>query len=135
MNLKFDEEAIRLINLFETLTGISVKDCVIGDNNEVFMLIEEGKLGLAIGKNGKNIKRVENLVKKNIKVFEFSPDINIFIKRVIPGINKLNLEGNKLEIWVEKSFRPVVIGREKKNLSILKKILERNFGIREVVVR
>jgi N utilization substance protein A len=135
MNVEFDEETIRLITLFEGLTGVSVKDCVVSENNEVFMLIEEGKIGIAIGKNGKNIKKIESLVKKNIKLFEFSPDINIFIKRIIPYANKLNLKDDKLEVWVEKKYRPVVIGRDKKNLNILKKILERNFGIKELIIR
>lgn len=134
MNIEFDEEAVRLITLFESLTGVSVKDCIV-DEDKVYILIEEGKLGLAIGKNGKKIKSIENLVGKKVKLFEFSPDIHVFIKRIIPQLNKVNLTGDKLKVWVSKKYKPVVIGRDKKNLNILKKILERNFNIKEFIVR
>lgn len=136
MDVKFDEETIRLITLFENFTGSLVKDCIADESgNTIYVIVEEGKLGVAIGKNGKNIKAIEGIVKKNIKLFEFSPDINIFAKRLVPWANRVNSTNDILEIWVDKKYRAVVIGRDKKNLNLLKKIFQRNFNIKDLVVR
>ncbi|MDI6806264.1 MAG: NusA-like transcription termination signal-binding factor [Candidatus Aenigmarchaeota archaeon] len=136
MDVKFDEEAIKLITLFESFTGSLIKDCIIDEGgNTIYMIVEEGKLGIAIGKNGKNIKTVEKIVKKNIKLFEFSPDITVFTRGVIPQANRIDLMGDKLEVWVDKKHRGIVIGRERKNLNLLKKIFKRNFGIKDLVIR
>lgn len=139
MTLTFNTESIRLITLFENLTGTVVKDCIIDDlNNTVYFVIEEGKIGMAIGKNGSSVKNVENLIKKNIKIFEFSKDLNSFIKKLIPQSAdiKIKNEGKVIvEIKVDKKDRAVVIGRDGKNLKLYKELLERNHGVEELVVR
>jgi N utilization substance protein A len=72
MSLTFDTDSIRLITLFENLTGTMVKDCIVDSkNNTVYFVIEEGKVGIAIGKNGGCVKNVERLIKKMLKYLNF----------------------------------------------------------------
>jgi N utilization substance protein A len=139
MVLIFDTESIRLITLFENLTGTNVKDCLIDNSiNTVYFVVEEGKVGMAIGKNGDSVKNVENLIKKNIKIFEFSNNLNDFIKKIIPqgiGIKVINEDKIMVEVKVDKKDKAMVIGRDGKNLKLYKELLGRNYGVNEVIIK
>ena len=140
MKLTFDTETIRLITLFENITHAPVKDCLIDDDtNTIYFIIEEGKLGVAIGKNGNNVKHAERVIGKTIKLFEFSNDIVSFVKKIIPqatAIKMRNEEGKiTIEVRVEKKNRPIVIGRGGRNLRIYKELFKRNQKVDDLVVR
>ncbi len=138
MEQKFDTEVIRLITLFENLTDAPVKDCVI-NNDTIYFIVEEGKVGMAIGKNGSKVKNAENLIKKNIKIIEFSNDPIVFVKKMIPQVAdvKIRNENKKavVELKVEKKYRALVIGRDGKNLKLYEKILRRNHDIDNLIIR
>jgi N utilization substance protein A len=138
MVIKFDTETIRLITLFENLTGIPAKDCLV-EENVVYFLVDEENVGMAIGKNGNNVKNVENVINKTVKIFGFSNDLNKFIKNLVPKATDIKIndqEGKKIvEVSVEKSDRPIVIGREGKNLKILKELLKRNHNVDDLIIR
>lgn len=138
MAVSFDTEAIRLVTLFENLTGTMVKDCLI-ESNMVYFIIEEGKAGIAIGKNGYSVKNAENLIKKDIKIFEFSKDLNTFVKNLIPQAGEIKIRNENermiVEIRVERRSKAAVIGRDSRNLKLYKELLHRNYGIDEVLVR
>jgi N utilization substance protein A len=140
MQVTLDTETIRLITLFENLTGAGVRDCLV-DNaaSVVYFVIEEGEVGKAIGNNGSIVKKTENLIKKNIKLFEFSNDVERFVRNLIPQTNLVKLKNengrNVMDIWVNKRDKAVVIGRDGKNLKIFKELLQRNHDVSKVMVR
>jgi len=59
VSVKFDTATIRSINMFEDITGVEVMDAITLDDTAYFV-VEEGKMGLAIGKGGKTIKKVQS---------------------------------------------------------------------------
>ena len=138
MRVTFDDETIRMITLFENVTGAPVKDCLI-DTENVYFLVEEGKIGIAIGKNGNSVKNAENLIKKNIKIFEFSSDINSFIKKLIPQASAIKIRNDSdkmiVEVKVDKKNKAMVIGRQGKNLKVFKELLSRNHKVNDLFVR
>ena len=138
MTQTFDTETIRLITLFENVTGATVKDCIF-NGNTIYYVIDEGKVGIAIGKNGASVKHVEKLVGKTIKLFEFSNDIIKFVKNLVPEASEVKIrngdEGTVVEIHVEKKNRAVVIGRDGKNLKLFKELLQRNHNVNELHVK
>ncbi len=138
MTLVYNTESIRLITLFENLTGATVRDCIVEDN-VVYFVVDEGKIGLAIGKNGMAIKNAEKIIGKRIKVFEFDKNPIKFVRKMIPQAREVSLleDGDRrvMVVRVSKSDRPFVIGRDGKNLKIYKKILERNHKINDLQVR
>lgn len=140
MPVTLDTETIRLITLFENLTGAGVRDCLVdNENGVVYFVIDEGEVGKAIGRNGSSVKNTENLIKKDIKIFEFSENIEKFTRNLIPQITSLKLktEGgrNAVEVRVDKRDKPIVIGRDGKNLKVYKELLHRNHDISEITVR
>ena len=140
MEITFDTETIGLVTLFESVTKATVKDCFIdGASDAVLFIVDEGQIGLAIGKNGASVKHVESLIKKNVKIFEFSKDLVTFVKNIIPYATNASVKTNGKEIVVEinvdKKNKAMVIGRDGKNLDLYKKLLNRTHGVNDIVVR
>jgi N utilization substance protein A len=138
--LTLDTDEIRMITLFENVTKTRIKDCMMDNGKSmVCFVVEEGKIGIAIGKDGRKVRRMENMIGKNIKLFEFSKDLSKFVKNVIPqakAIKIRNEDGKTLvEVRVEKKDRPFVIGRDKRNLNFYKCVLQRNHGVDDLIVK
>ena len=130
----FNTEAIQVINLFESFTGVSVKDCLIQEKT-VYIVVEEGQINLAIGKNGTLVKELERILKKNIKIFEYKAELKDFVKSLIPQAKSVEIKDKVIEVKVDKTDRPIVIGRDSKNLKIVEELLKRNSKIERVVVK
>ena len=88
--IKYDSDLMKLIALFESVSGAKVKDAIA--NDKVTFVIEENDMGRAIGKNGMNIKKMEHMLKKRVKLVEFSSDVVQFIRNVIYPIEVQNIE-------------------------------------------
>jgi len=137
MTIVFDTEAIKTINLFETVSQVSVKDCIIMDDR-IYFLVEEGELK-KIRENGQLIKNLERMLNKKILIFEFSRDLVIFLKNSIKGIREIKIrnekEGKIAEISVDNSLKSLVIGKNGKNIKALRQILKRNYNVDNLVIR
>lgn len=140
MVITFDTERIRIIALFENLTNASVKDCLIDhETNTIYFVIDEGKMGFAIGKNGSSIKNAEKILGKNIKVFEFSKNLSEFVKNLIQKVEEIRIKSENekitVEVKVDKKFKPMIIGRDGKKLKIFKELLERNHKVSDLIIK
>ena len=71
MSIKFSANEIRFIALFENMTGAMVKDCIIDDEHgKVTFVVKNGDMGLAIGKGGSSVSKVQRAVDKGIEIVE-----------------------------------------------------------------
>ena len=133
--IKYNSDIIKLITLFESMTGAKVKDCISDD--KLIFIIEENEMGKAIGKNGANIKRIEKVLKRKIKLAEFSNDVAQFIRNMTypAEITEIKQEDGALIIQgKDVNSRAMLIGRERQNLNHLKEIVKRYFNIKEIKV-
>lgn len=141
MNLNFDTDTIRLMTLFENMLHVHVKDCVVDhEGGFVCLVVEEGMIGLAIGKNGVSVKHAEQVVGKHIKLFEFSGNLVEFVKKMIPQTNSVRIRSEDdgrtvVEVHVDKKNRPMVIGRDGRNLKLYKELLKRNHKADDLIIR
>lgn len=140
MTVTLNTKTVGLITLFENITGASVKDCVAdGESDVIYFVIEEGDVAMAIGKNGSSVKNAERIFKKSIKLFEFSKDLDTFVKRLIPQATAVKIRNENgrsvVEINVEKKDRAIVIGRDRRNIKLFKELLQRNHGVNDLVVK
>jgi N utilization substance protein A len=137
--IKFDGNTIKIITLFESMTKARVKDC-IEKEDIIFFIVQDGQLGQAIGKGGKNINQVKDRLKKNIDVIEYSQDINRFIRNIFHKYKIKNIEmdrkGKKPVALINVDIRDKgkVIGRNSRNLKIAKEIMSRYHNIDLTVV-
>lgn len=140
MAITFDTNTIRLITIFENFTGAPVKDCLVDEaSNTVYFVVEEGKVGIAIGKNGNSVKNAEQMIGRSIKLFEFSNDVCLFVKKMIPQAKDVKIRNEDerviVEVSVDKIDKALVIGREGRNKTVFKEILKRNHDVDELIIR
>lgn len=138
MELKLDMESIELMNIFENFTGVKAKDCIV-NGGVVYFLTVEDQAQMAIGKNGRTVRNLENKIKKRIKIFEYSSDIQTFINNLIPKAGEIKISdiesGLVVNVRVGRSDKSLIIGRDGKNLKMLKEILQRNSNVKELNIR
>lgn len=132
--MKLTLESIQQINLFEKITGAKVKDCLIED--EITFVVEEGNVKKAIGEEHKNIRRMEKLLGRKVKIIAFNSNPVKFINNLLYPIRpiKVEVEGSIALISVESSFKGKIYGRSRENLAKIKKILAKYFNIKDVQI-
>jgi N utilization substance protein A len=90
-NIGFKER--RYIEELRILTRSTALDCVIDDRfDRVIYVIRQGDMGLAIGKKGDNIKRLQNVLGKRIEMVEFADDPDIFITNIFKPAEVVGVE-------------------------------------------
>ncbi|MBL7054784.1 NusA-like transcription termination signal-binding factor [Candidatus Woesearchaeota archaeon] len=133
--IKYDADLMNIIRLFENMTGAKLKDCI--SNERIVFIVEENEIGRAIGKHGVNIKRLENMLKKKIKVIEFSQNVLQFIKNLLYPLQVLNIENNDNIITItgpDTKTKGLIIGRNKQNLNNLISAVKRYFDVGDIRV-
>ena len=78
MSIKFSANEIRYIALFENMTGAMVKDCIIDDEHgKVTFVVKNGDMGLAIGKKGSSVSKVQRAVDKGVEIIELDYKVEL----------------------------------------------------------
>ena len=127
---KFDIKLINYINLFNSITKVMPKDCFFEDEKLVF-IVKEGDLGKAIGKHGSTINRLSSIIKKEIKLIEYSDDLIQFVKNLIYPIEVQKIYKEGSTIFIEEPNNKIkgrIYGRDRKNLLYINDILKKYFN-------
>ena len=130
--IKLTDKTLRYISLFEDSTKVQVIDC-FERGDTIYFITPPGQLPLAIGRNGSNVRRLRQLMNKNIKIIEHSPEPETFIRNIFHGFSILEIrikdtnDGKKLIAYVSVNPREKgkIIGLESRNLKIAREILNR----------
>ncbi|ADC64928.1 NusA family KH domain protein [Ferroglobus placidus DSM 10642] len=139
MEVKLTTESIRIMTLFESLTGANVKDCLIYDD-KVVLVVRKGDMGLAIGKGGINVEKAKEIIGKKIEIVEHSEDPEEFIKNIFKPINVrvkiINKGGKKVaHVYAPLQYKGFVIGKGGKNINKAKELVRRHHDIEDVIVK
>lgn len=135
--MKIDITLIGYINTFENLTRTQVKDCFINKNNQVVFIVKYGQGSKAVGKKAFNLKKLERLINKKIKIIEFNDNPEEFVKNVIyplksPEIKLLNEKD--LTIKTDSiHLKALLLGRDKANLKELQDIVNKYFKVNIII--
>jgi N utilization substance protein A len=140
--IKLTTDQMRLISLFQNVTGASARDCVEDEKqNRVIFVVNEGKMGLAIGKGGSHIRNLQNIIKKNVELVEYSDDPVVFLKNMLNSklvtdvkLNK-RLDGTtQAVVLVDPKKKGIVVGREGRNAEKARLLAKRYFEITSVLI-
>ena len=134
MKITLDQNSIQSINIFQTLTGSSVVDAIT-EGDEVYFVVAQGQYGSTVGKNGSKIKNAERVFKKSIKVFEYSENLEEFIRNIIPGVQEYSTRDKTVMVRIKPADKAKVIGRGGKNIKIINRFLQRLFDVEELKVK
>ena len=133
--IKYSSDLMKYISLFESVTGAKVRDCIV--NEDVIFVVHENEMGRAIGKQGSNIKRIEGILKKKIRLLESSNDVSQFVQNLIYPIRakEIKEEDGLVTIYGnDTKTRGMLIGRDKHKINSINDIVKRYFKIKEVKV-
>ena len=133
--IKYNSDSMKLMTLFESMTGAKVRDCIV--NEKVFFVIEENDMGKAIGRNGANIKRIESVLKKKIKLAEFSTDVMQFVRNIVYPVEINDIKNDNGVVIIQgkdTNAKAMLIGRDRQNVNHLSNIVKRYFDIKEIKV-
>jgi N utilization substance protein A len=139
--IKLTPEEIRYISLFQEVTRANVKDCVIdNENNRIIFLVESKDMGVAIGKNGINVKRLKKIIGKDIELVAYSDNLEELVKNLmsparVRSIKLVNTNSKKsVYITVDPQDKGLAIGKNGRNVLRAKLILKRYMDIDNVVI-
>ena len=133
---------MRLMSLFQSVTGATARDCVEDEKKDrVIFVVNEGKMGLAIGKGGSHIKNLQNLVKRNVELVEYSEDAIKFLKNILNSKLVSDVKVNtradgslQAIVTVDPKKKGIVVGREGRNAEKARLLAKRYFEISSVLI-
>ena len=141
-SIKLTMDQMRKISLFQKITKVTPRDCIDDEKQDrLIFVVNEGKMGLAIGKNGSNIKSLQNLLKRNIELVEYFNDPIKFLKNLLNAklINEVKIskraDGSPQAIvLVNPNNKGLVVGRAGRNAEKARLLAKRYFDIPSVVI-
>ncbi|KAA0005581.1 MAG: NusA-like transcription termination signal-binding factor [Thermoplasmata archaeon] len=139
-DITFSNENMQYINMASRITRTEILDCMITEDKLIF-IVQKGQLGLAIGVKAKNLEKLRNLFKKNIKFVEYDPDKEKFIYNLCKPyrVNKIELEGEDdsviAKIEVNVSDKSKLIGKDGRNIDAIRQLARRHHSIKDVQVK
>ena len=139
-DIMLSNETMQYINMASSVTKTDILDCMITDDKLIF-IVKKGQLGAAIGIKAKNLERLRNLFKKNIKFVEFDEDKERFIINLFKPykINNVILEGEDdsavIKVEVDVGDKSKIIGKGGRNIDIIRKLAQRHHSIKDVQIK
>ena len=142
ISIKFTGTEMRYIALFESISGASVKDCIIDEEQgRVIFVVSEGQVGVAIGKGGRNIHVLERMTGKKHEIIEFAEDPVQFIKNALKPamVREVRIterpDGKSIAVVaVNPRDKGVAIGKNGRNAERLRFLAKRYFQIQNVSI-
>ncbi|MEX0657136.1 MAG: NusA-like transcription termination signal-binding factor [Nitrosopumilaceae archaeon] len=140
--IKLTTDQMRLMSLFQNVTGATARDCVEDEKQDrVIFVVNSGKMGLAIGKGGSHIRTLQNIVKKNVELVEYSDDPAEFLKNMLNSKLVSEVKLNKRAdgtmqaiVLVDPRKKGIVVGREGRNAEKARLLAKRYFEITNVQI-
>ncbi|MFB6200213.1 MAG: NusA-like transcription termination signal-binding factor [Candidatus Nanohaloarchaea archaeon] len=136
--VKYDTENIRAINMFESVTGVQARDVILKED-EAYFIVPEGKAGMAIGKGGEVVKKVQRNLDKDVKIFEYSDNLGKFLNNLVPSdLRGVDIEENgsekEVEINVSRDNKGKVVGKNGRKIDSIREVLQRTHNVDDVTV-
>lgn len=97
----------RYIEELRILTKSTAIDCIIDERfDRIIYVIRPGDMGLAIGKKGDNIRRMQNVLGKKVEMVEYADTPELFLENIFKPAEVVSVsrdtETNKLNALVKK---------------------------------
>ena len=120
MTKTIDMQGMRYLNLFEKITKISTR-YFFYYNNMIIFCVPKNMLSIALGKDNSNLKRVNQILRKKIRIVALPlgiPDAERFIQAIINpvGFKEINITDNEITINAGSQNKASLLGRNKRRL-------------------
>jgi N utilization substance protein A len=140
--IRLSSDELSLMSMFQGMTGATARDCVIDEKrNRVIFVIAKGQMGLAIGKDGASVKKIERTVRRPVEVVEWADDVEGLVKnslgaRFVQEVRVSDrLDGTKgVVVIVDSRKKGAVLGLGGKNAEKVRLLARRYFDINNVQI-
>ena len=139
-NIRITGDEMKFIQLLQNITGATVMDCIV-EGDSIIFTVKKGEIGLAVGKGGEKIKRIRALTNKQVEVYEYVEDPDMFLRGAMrpAKVNDVRivdrgLGGKIAMITIEAKDKGIAIGRNGENIKRIRFLAKRYFEFENVVV-
>ena len=140
--IRLTSQEMRYIALFESITGATVKDCIIDDDlNRIIFVVKKGQVGMAIGRQGKNIHLLERMTSKKHEIIEHAENPAQFIKNALKParVKEIRIterpDGKSIAVVsVNPRDKGIAIGKNGRNAERIRFLAKRYFEIQNVSI-
>ena len=140
--IKLNIDEMKTMNVFENITKVSPKDCIIDKKlDRIIFLVRRGSVGSAIGKSGIHVKRLKTSLGRDIEIIEDDEQPERFIKNALTPatIEKVVVVKRKNKpdlafVTVRRGERGLAIGKEGRNIERARVLARRHFNIENVII-
>ena len=127
-----DMQDIRYLNLFGKITGISTR-FRFNYNEIVFFCVPKRFISKAVGEDGKNVKKISEIIGKKVRVLPIPKgiyDAKEFIGRIVTPLTfrDLDVKDNEIILTAGPQSKASLIGRNKRRFFEMQKISRDYFG-------
>jgi NusA-like KH domain protein len=127
-----DMQDLRQLNLFQRITRIQTRFC-FPYNNMIVFCVPKDLVNRAVGKNGENVKKISQVLKKRIKIIP-KPNgiegIEKFIRNIVSPVEfkEVEVKDNEIILNAGSQSKAALIGRNKRRLLEMQNIVKNFFG-------
>ena len=128
-------QLMRYINLFSKTTGIQTTKVFVY-NNQIIFAVPSSQVSVAIGRGAVNVKRLNEILRKKIKVVampvaDSDEGISKFVGDVVSPIefSKIEVRDDAVVITAGRQSKAALIGRGRQREKELADVLKNFFGI------
>ena len=135
-----DMDTLNNLRAFEKITRTKAIDCINSETRITF-IVPPRQLSHAIGRNAANVRRLREIMKKQVDIIEFSDDPEEFIRNIFHRFRVLRIEikngehGLTAYVYVRPLDKGKAIGKNGSNLRRAENILKRHFGIENIYIQ
>ncbi|MDG6985283.1 MAG: NusA-like transcription termination signal-binding factor [Nitrososphaerota archaeon] len=140
--IKLSSDELSLMSMFQGMTGATARDCVIDEKRDrVIFVVAQGQMGLAIGKDGASVKKLERAVRRPVEVVEWADDVEGLVKNSLGAkfVQEVRvgerLDGTKgVVVIVDSRKKGAVLGLGGKNAEKVRLLAKRYFDVSNVQI-
>ena len=130
-----DMQLMRYINLFAKTTRVQTTKVFVY-NNQIVFAVPKAKVSEAIGKGAANVKRLNEILRKKIKVvampaIDDNEGIGKFVEETVAPVefNKIEVKENSVVVTAGRQSKAALIGRGRQREKELADVLKNFFHI------
>ncbi len=138
--IKLTSDELGLMSLFQNISGATARDCILDQKMErVIFVINQGEMGLAIGKAGANIKNVQQQIGKPVELVEWANDAKQLIMNALNAhlVNEVRVterpDGSKTAtVVVDQRKKGAILGKSGRNAEKARLLAKRYYGVETI---
>ncbi|MBR9690731.1 NusA-like transcription termination signal-binding factor [Candidatus Woesearchaeota archaeon] len=130
MEKKISGDTLKIMSLFEKITRTGLKDCFEDKNKLLTFIVLPGRIRNAVGPKGANVKKMEGMINRKIKIVEFNSELVGFVKNLIYPLGARNIFQEENIVTIESQdhkTRGLLIGRNASNLRNFEAIVKKYY--------